>query len=337
MSTPAWRRSKAADETHVARSELHSARLSRIALALIVIALAPQAALAQEAEHALGLEVDACDAAWAEPEALAPALDIELRAAGALAHVEIGAHVSVLRVAGCDPSNISISLAGTRTAERVIDLRDVEGVARTRTLAIALVDLWLSPVNAPPPAPPIDPEPVAPPPPPALSVATLSLSLAGALEPELGPPLGGGAFGVTIRSPEPAIRASIAVSALYGFARDALGDVDFVAMRLSLGVEMSAAIGPLDLGGLLELRPGLGFASARAALDARASSAVDWLFDVALLARARLHFAEVWFVVIDAGVSFAPRGMVAQADGRSVIGVAHISVPGSIGIGADLF
>ncbi|AKF08947.1 hypothetical protein [Sandaracinus amylolyticus] len=308
---------------------------------------------AQAQPRALGLEVPACEVEWASFEQLAPLVRVELRALGIELDVvrATDANARLVVRAECDegvPDASSIVLeahdADGAPRARVIDLLDVSGWNRARTLAIALVDLHRE--GAPPEVVVPEPDeliaegeviadPVAPSAQRAVDPRARALDVPGAPVIEGGDALRieglelalGGALAIEARAADVLaggqVEGSIALAssvlrAHAGLAlslRHAARDVSHGTLRLSLAgaalfADVAVVLGALDLGARLELTPGLAVSSGSATEDDVVErEAIDATFEASLLLQARWTIVDRFFVRVEGGATFVGRGI----------------------------
>ncbi|UJR78553.1 hypothetical protein [Sandaracinus amylolyticus] len=305
--------------------------------------------------RAVGLEVPACEVEWASFEQLAPLVRVELRALGVELDVvrasEAGSGARLVVRTACgegvpDVSSIALEAHHAHGAPRtrVIDLLDVSGWNRARTLAIALVDLHRE-LEAEPEV--VLPEPdeliaegevIADPlvlePEGAIDRGARSLDVPGTPSPPRDPlrieglELAiGGALAIGARGPDALagghvegslVIATDALRAHLGLAlslRHATRDVSLGTLRLSLAgaalvADAAVVLGAVDLGARLELMPAVALSSGSATEDdVIEREALDPTFEASLLLQARWTIVERFFLRVEGGATFVGRGV----------------------------
>jgi hypothetical protein len=272
-------------------------------------------------------------------------LRVELRAQGVIDLVPPRPELPQLfiQIADCEGAAVVRARnASGRLEERQVALDDVERTNRTRTLALAAVDLWIE-LSGPEPEPPvIEAAPPAEPP---------------AIEPPIEAPVEpprAGALAVAVEEnvalagpiPFTGVRAQLGmtvigslslwggVSLLYGHSGDQLGVLDAIVLTAALGAELVHTLDDIDLGGALEARAGMIAAFGMpAAPPTMSASAVEPALDVSLVVRVRWHPSPIWFALLDLGPGYVIAGVQGLADGRRAIGWQDWWLGGRVGGG----
>ena len=333
-----------------------------VAVALVAVTRPARADLPSDA-NIVALDTASCEAHWARFDELALALRVEFHASGLdLAVVRgKGREPRMLRIYDCAPHASLLKLDayaenhGLRS--RAMSLSDVAETNWTRTLAIAMVDLWREVLALPGPLPvptvvtaDVTPD-VAPPrlqvAPPSHPVTredrralTASLETATTLrDPQL---FAGGAIELTLPitrsgAEGPLIRAALGLSLLYAEREVAIGTAALVVPAALGGVTVMFPIGRAELGVGFALRPGAGISYGNTSrADVLTSRAVDPVLDVRVVAEARVPLMGPWFVQGKAGVGYVVKGVELEVEGARSFAFSDWAFPVQLGLGASL-
>jgi hypothetical protein len=339
----------------------------RTALAFAVLACATARASAQESGE-IALVTSGCDPTWIET-ALVPALRIEsgrdVRLVDATS--ALGTFVRIV----CDRDAVVVERGRISTFEaRPIDLSDVEGPNRDRTLALVLTDLANAerdvsreiatepddtraevPLGSPGLAPPIQPARVVPPPPQrrdsdrALEVSNAAesgpvfdFSLGFLFETDLLLAELNALYGFAVRGEfhlralEP-LALVVALAALRGSVDDRAGTITTSVVRGAFGFALGRHTGEVRPSVSLELRPGWLHVSGEASAPTVTAVERDRaLVDAAAMGRLHVVLAGVAVAVLELGLTAVIVGFEARADDRSVFDLRGFALSGRAGL-----
>lgn len=308
------------------------------------------------------LELPDCDLAWLSFGEFASVIRVESRAMGQ--NVDVvregsGPHRTIVRVERCDAevSAVRLELHPPRphVEPRTIDLSDVTGHGRTRTLAMALVDLWQEWLLAPDPAQrEAEPEPERAPAAGAeehvmpnssageLALGALSLSLDGSFAWAGGRAFGGGRATLGVVGAELPFDArlvvEIALSALYAGRGTALGTTELMIAGAAAGAGIMLTLAPgWHLGTYVHVRAAMAVSLGSTMRDdVFTRDGLDPVLDLSVVARLEAHLGGGWFVRVEGGIGRVLRGVQLEVEGLRALSWTDWIVPAHVGVGARL-